>query len=168
MRKSDSSKPENEGGNFEKALQRAAGLCSRQEQCTSGIREKLRTWKVSSEEEDEIVRKLTREKFLDDGRYAGFYARDKFKFNGWGRVRITHMLRQKKVGEEHITNALKQIDDEEWFTCCLELVCDKANKLDEEDPYKRKGKLLRFAAGRGFEPNLIYRALDQLEKEAKG
>ena len=41
MKKSASSKPGTEKGNFEKALQRAAGLCSRQEQCSSHIREKL-------------------------------------------------------------------------------------------------------------------------------
>lgn len=165
MKRNDSSKPEAEGGTYEKALQRAAGLCSRQEQCTSGIREKLKTWKVNAEDEEEIIRKLTREKFLDDERYAGFYVRDKFKFNGWGRIRITHMLRQKKVDEEHIKNALLQIDEEDWFTSCLDLVRNKHARLVEEDAYKRRGKLLRFAAGRGFEPDLIYRVLELLEKE---
>lgn len=165
MKKSVSSKPEAEGGTYEKSLQRAAGLCSRQEQCTSGIREKLKNWKVNAEDEEKIIQKLTREKFLDDGRYAGFYVKDKFKFNGWGRVRITHMLRQKKVDEEHIENALMQIDEEDWFTSCLDLVRNKRAKLDEEDVYKRRGKLLRFAAGRGYEADLIYRVLDQLEKE---
>lgn len=165
MKRNASSSPEYKSDNFEKMLQRAAGLCSRQEQCTSHIREKLKSWNVSEKDEDQIIQKLTVEKFLDDGRYAGFYARDKFKFNGWGRIRISHMLRQKNVDEEHIENALMQIDEEDWFNSCLDLVRNKHTKLVEEDAYKRKGKLLRFAAGRGFEPDLIYRALDQLEKE---
>lgn len=168
MKKSDSSKPGAESGTYEKALQRAAGLCSRQEQCTSKIREKLKSWKVSDEEEDEIILKLTREKFLDDERYAGFYARDKFKFNGWGRIRIRHMLRQKNIREDYIKTALSQIAEEEWFISCLDLVRAKDAKLGEADHYKRKGKLLRFAAGRGFEPELAYNALEQLEKEKKG
>lgn len=165
MKKNASSKPETRGGSYERALQRAAGLCSRQEQCTSHIREKLRSWSVSEKDEEKIILKLTEEKFLDDGRYAGFYAKDKFKFNAWGRVRISHMLRQKKINEALIETALSQIDDEQWYEACLLQLRGKSSKLKEENPYHRKGKLFRYAAGHGFEPDLIYRALDQLEKE---
>lgn len=109
MKKNVSSSPESKSDNFGKMLQRAAGLCSRQEQCTSHIREKLKSWNVNTEDEDQIIQKLTVEKFLDDGRYAGFYAKDKFKFNGWGRIRISHMLRQKNINEEYIKIALSKL-----------------------------------------------------------
>ncbi|MFO7669056.1 MAG: regulatory protein RecX [Bacteroidales bacterium] len=165
MKKSGSSKPESDGEPFDRALQKAAGLCSRQEQCTSHIREKLRNWNVSGEDEDKIIHRLTEEKFLDDGRYAGFYARDKFRFNNWGRIRITYMLRQKRVGEELIENALSQIDEKQWFLACLDLIRGKAASLKDENPFNRRGKLFRYAAGYGFEPDLIYRALDMVEKE---
>jgi regulatory protein len=165
MKKSGSSKSKANFETFEIAQQRAAGLCSSSEQCTSHIREKLKSWNVNGEDEEKIILKLTEEKFLDNERYAGFYVKDKFKFNGWGRVRITHMLRQKRIEEEFIENALLQIDEEEWFKTCLGLIQSKFSKLKEEDPFKQKGKLLRFAASRGFEPALIYRALDELEKK---
>jgi len=163
MKKNASSKSKADNGTFEIALQRAAGLCSRQEQCTSHIRGKLRSWNVNGVDEEKIILKLTEEKFLDDERFAGFYVKDKFKFNGWGRIRISHMLRQKRVDEVHIENALLQIDEEDWFQACLGLIKNKFSKLTEEDPFKQKGKLLRYAAGRGFEPALIYRALDELK-----
>ena len=165
MRKSGSSKPENKSGNFEVALQRAAGLCSRQEQCTSHIREKLRSWNVGPDDTEKIIRKLSQEKFLDDERYSGFYARDKFRFNGWGRIRIAYNLRQKGISESHIEHALAQINEEEWFQTCADLIMDKAAKLKGDSPFKRKGKLFRYAASRGFEPDLIYRALDRLEEQ---
>lgn len=165
MKKNVSSKPENEEEFYKRALQKAAGLCSRQEQCTSHIREKLRSWDVSDDDADRIIEVLTNEKFLDDGRYAGFYVKDKFRFNGWGRIRISHMLRQKGVDESHIKTSLQQITQEEWYETCLDLVRKKAAKLKDEDQFKRKGKLLRYAAGRGFEPELVYRALEQVEKE---
>ncbi len=165
MKKSDSSKPGSEGSTYERALQRAAGLCSRQEQCTSNIREKLKNWNVSDADTEKIIGKLSAEKFLDDNRYAGFYAKDKFKFNNWGKIKITHMLRQKRIGEEEIENALSQIDKEAWFQSCLKVIRGKSASLREEDPFKRRGKLFKFAAGRGFEPDLIYRALNQIEKD---
>lgn len=165
MKKSASSRPGSKEISYEKALQRAAGLCSRQEQCSSNIRDKLRLWNISDADAEKIIQKLRAESFLDDGRYAGFYAKDKYRFNSWGRIKITHTLRQKKVGEEEIENALSQIDEEEWFLTCLKITRQKSASLKEEDTFTRRGKLLKFAAGRGFEPDLIFRALDQLEKE---
>ncbi len=80
--------------------------------------------------------------------------------------RISHMLRQKRIDEALIENALSQIDDEEWYEACLDTdLRDKSSKLKEENPFQGKGKLFRYAASHGFEPDLIYRALDQLEKE---
>lgn len=165
MKKNVTSKSDTDNGTFNKALQKAAGLCSRQEHCTSYIREKLRSWDVSEEDREIIILKLSEEKFLDDERFAGFYVKDKFKFNGWGRIRISHMLRQKGVDEVFIENALLQIDEEEWFQTCLNLIRSKLSKLKEEDPFKQKGKLLRYAAGRGFEPAMIYRAFEKLERK---
>lgn len=165
MKKSASSKPVSKATSYERALQRAAGLCSRQEQCTSNIREKLRNWKVSDSDSEKIIQKLRIEKFLDDGRYARFYARDKHRFNSWGRIKISHALRQKRIGEDEIENALDHIEEEDWILSCQKLIRQKSDSLKEEDSFTRRGKLFKFAAGRGFEPDLIYRALDALEKE---
>lgn len=165
MKKSDSSRPGSKELSYDRALQRAAGLCSRQEQCTSNIRDKLKNWNVQEADAEKIIQKLRDEQFLDNGRYAGFYAKDKFRFNSWGKIKITHALRQKRVGEEEIENAISQIDEEDWFLTCLKITRQKAASLKEENTFTRRGKLLKFAAGRGFEPDLIYRALDQLEKE---
>ena len=114
---------------------------------------------------EKIIQKLITEKFLDDGRYAGFYAKDKHRFNSWGKIKIIHSLRQKRVGEEEIENALSLIEEEDWFSSCLKSVRQKSASLKEENDFTRRGKLFKFAAGRGFEPDLIYKALDQLEKE---
>jgi len=129
------------------------------------IRKKLEDWDLQEAEIVKIIRTLKAEKFIDDQRYAAFYAKDKFRFNGWGRIRITYMLRQKKIGEEEIEDALSQIEDEEWEESCFELLRKKSVSLLEKNPVNRRGKLFRFAAGRGFEPDLIYRALDRLDQD---
>jgi regulatory protein len=165
MKKTGSSKPENKQYDFKSALHRAATLCSRQELCTQSIRDKLRNWNVGQDDAEKIIRKLQQEKFLDDNRYAGFYARDKFRLNGWGRVKIAHMLRQKGIGEADIEQALALIDEETYFQSCLDLIRSKSAALHEKNEFIRKGKLFRFAAGRGFEPELIHKALNTSEKE---
>lgn len=165
MKKSGSSKQKSDQTDYQSALQRAAELCSRQEQCSSHILSKLREWNVNEQDAEKIILVLYDEKFLDDARYAGFFAKDKFRFNKWGRIKIAHMLRQKKIGETDIDQALAQIDDADYFTACLELVRNKSAALKEKNQFIRKGKIFRFAAGRGFEPDLIHRALNLADKD---
>ena len=81
----------------EKALNIAAGICSQKEYCTQEIREKLQKWELSENEITHILTSLRQHRFIDDRRFATFYARDKFRFNKWGRQKIAQMLRQKKT-----------------------------------------------------------------------
>jgi regulatory protein len=159
MEKSDLSMAENSSADFKDALRRAAALCSRQEQCTGFIREKLRSWNVESDTADRVILKLQEEKFLDDRRYARFYVRDKFRLNRWGKIKISAMLRQKGIPDELIQDALGQINEEDYYQACSELIRSKSASLHETNQFTRKGKLFRFAAGRGFESELIHRIL---------
>lgn len=159
MEKSASSMEENSSSAYKDALRRAAALCSNQEQCTGTILEKLRTWGVDTDEAHRVIQKLTEEKFLDDLRYAKFFVRDKYKLNRWGKVKITAMLRQKKIKNSVIEEALNEINMKEYEEICENLIKTKSATLNESNHYIRKGKLFRFAAGRGFESDLIHRIL---------
>jgi regulatory protein len=142
------------------ALKRAAALCGSQEQCTSHIREKLISWNVTDDDAERIIGLLKKEKFLDDSRFATFYVRDKFRFNGWGKIKLAVMLRQKGIPEPVIREALEQLDPEIYFESCARLISEKSASLKEPNLFKRKGKLFRFALQRGFESDLIYRVLN--------
>ena len=144
---------------YKEALRRAAALCSNQEQCTGTVQEKLRSWGVDGEEALLVIKKLQDEKFLDDRRYASSYVRDKFKLNRWGKIKIKAMLRQKKIDDSVIEEALTEIDPREYEETCENLIKIKAAFLHESNSYVRKGKLFRFASGRGFESDLIHRIL---------
>lgn len=161
MAKKDSSVQPGDTLDFHEALKRAAELCSRQEQNTGHIREKLTEWKVSESDAGRIIEKLSAEKFLDDRRYATAFVRDKFRFNRWGRVKITHMLRAKGIADETIEEALSVIDEEQYTEACREVLRGKSATLKEKNRWTRKAKLHRFATGRGFESDLVYRLLDR-------
>ena len=147
---------------YEAALKRAAALCSNQEQCSSHIREKLNNWKLTSDDADKIIDLLIKEKFLDDARYATFYVRDKFKFNGWGKIKLRMMLSQKGIPKAIIEEALNHIDPDLYKQTCTRLISEKSASLKEPNQFKRKGKLYRFAAQRGFESDLIHQILSYL------
>ncbi len=147
---------------YEAALKRAAALCSNQEQCSGHIREKLNNWKVSGDDTDKIIDLLIKEKFLDDARYATFYVRDKFRFNGWGKIKLRMMLSQKGLPLAIIEEALNQLDPDLYKQTCTRLISEKSASLKESNQFKRKGKLFRFAAQRGFETDLIHQILSYI------
>ena len=117
---------------------------------------------VSEKDAEQIIQVLIREKFLDDQRYAEFYVRDKFRFNGWGKIKLRVMLSQKGIPGPVIESALDQIDPEEYKETCTRIISDKAATIKETNQFKRKGKLFRFAAQRGFESDLIHQILSYI------
>jgi len=155
--------PEKNDKEYKEGLRRAAALCGKQEQCSSQVREKLDRWGISSDTAERILESLKAEKFLDDSRYATYFVRDKFKLNAWGRIKIGVLLKRKGIEEAIIREALREIDEESYIGTCTRLIREKARSLQESSAYARKGKLFRFAAGRGFESDLIHRILDSEE-----
>lgn len=147
---------------YEEALKKAAALCSNREVCSSHLLSKLKGWKVSEADSARIITRLKEEKFLDDQRFANMYVRDKFRLNGWGKIKLTQMLRQNEIPKEMIQNALDQIDPELYHRTCERLISEKSAMLKETNLYKRKGKLFMYAAQRGFESDLIHRILSYL------
>ena len=160
MKRKDLSEQEDKGLDYKEALLRASALCSRQEQCAGHIREKLRGWNVEDDDVKRIIKKLQEENFLNDNRYATFFVKDKFRFNRWGKIKISHILRQKGIGGETIREALEQINQEDYFQTCLDLIQSKSATLKEKNQFTRKAKLFRFASNRGFESDLIHRILN--------
>ena len=143
-------------------LNKAATYASRCEHCESEVREKLVAWGGSNEEVDEIIAYLIEERYVDNQRYANSYTKDKFRFNHWGKYKISMMLRSKDIGNEIIEEALEQIDDEEYLEKLQQILKDKLRSLKYSSEYEKKGKLFKFAQSRGFESSAISKVIDSL------
>ena len=143
-------------------LNKAATYASRCEHCESEVREKLLAWGGSNEEVDEIIAYLIEERYIDNQRYANSYAKDKFRFNHWGKYKISMMLRSKDIGNEIIEEALEQIDDEAYLEKLQQILRDKLRSLKYSSEYEKKGKLFKFAQSRGFESGAISKVIDSI------
>lgn len=147
-----------------KALNLAAGLCSKKEHCCREIREKLGKWEIPENEINRILDFLTQNKFIDESRFAIAYARDKFRFNKWGKQKITQMLRQKGIQEDIILQALDGLGKNEYEEACLKLLLQKKkNAKDTDHPLKDKNRLIRFALSRGFDYDTVRRCIERPE-----
>jgi len=147
---------------YESALSKVQYICSRQEKCCSDIRKKLEGWHISYDDQDKIIQSLIDDKFIDEKRYSGFYVRDKYRFNKWGRIKITHHLKQKQIPEYIIMDALEGISESEYENNLKDILVSKMKSVRGDDPYQLKGKLYRFAQSRGFESNLILKNIEKL------
>ena len=144
------------------AYDKAAFLCSRSEHCTSEIQEKLKLWGLSVEDAEPVIEKLKEEKYLDDERFARAYTKDKFRFNHWGKQKIAYMMRSKQISPEIMELAFEEIEDEGYSEELRKLLTDKEKSIKAKDQYDKRNKLMRFAMGRGFESEGIYKVLKEL------
>lgn len=141
-------------------LNKAATYASRCEHCESEVREKLVSWGATEEEQEAIIEYLVEERYIDNQRYAKSYAKDKFRFNHWGKYKISMMLRSKNIGNEEIEVALGEIDEEEYVERLEQMLRDKLRSIKYSSEYEKKGKLFKFAQSRGFESSAISKVID--------
>lgn len=133
------------------ACVKAEAYCSVAERCRMDVVEKLRQWDVAAEWVDGILCHLEGNGFLDDFRYARFFVRDKYRFNQWGRLKIVQALRMKRIASADIDKALEEIDTEEYESILDRLLQKKMKTVKAANDFERNGKLVRFAAGHGYE-----------------
>jgi regulatory protein len=140
-----------------KALKKAQYICSRQEKCRADIQKKLFEWKVEPKDQLWILEQLEKERFIDETRYCGFFVRDKFRLNKWGKTKIEFELKAKLIPDQIIREALKTIDETEYQETCRLLLIQKSKTLKGLEPSLITEKLIRFGYSRGFEADLIYK-----------
>lgn len=134
---------------------KAEAYCSMAEHCRSEVMEKLYQWGVSPECMDGILNHLEQEGYIDHLRYGKAFVRDKYRFNQWGRVKIAQALRQKHLSSTEIFPAMEEIDDEEYLSILENLLVKKIPGIKAKTTFERNGKLVRFAASRGYEMDEI-------------
>ena len=136
-------------------LNKAAAYCTLCERCISEVSAKLTAWGVPQNEQEEIIARLTNEKFIDEERYCRAFVNDKVKFNRWGRIKITTALREKNLPQEYIKEALENIDDDIYLQALKETIDIKRREFKGKDDFATQQKIIRHAASRGYEPSLI-------------
>ncbi len=149
----------------EAAMSRLADLCSRTEVCVQTCREKLAKWDVPAADAEQVVSRLLSEKYVDEERFARFYAKDKHRFSKWGKKKIEMQLKAKGIDKQFIDSALEEIDDCDYEEQLKDLVLKKLKSTKAKNAYDMKGKLVRFALGKGFEGELSFKVIDRLLRD---
>jgi len=150
---------------FRQALSKAMDHCARRETCVSEIKEKLRSWGLDGPEAERAVEMLVKERFIDEGRYALAFVKDKFSYNRWGKYKLAMLLQAKKIPGPFISDALASIDDETYIKTIREEIANHRRQVKAKNFYDLKAKLLRFGLSRGYENSILYELLDETGME---
>ena len=135
---------------YEKALARAASLCSVGEHCCSDIREKLLRWGLEEDDVQRVIQYLKDENYIDNERYARAFCHDKLLYNHWGRQKMQLMLRAAGLSSSEIRHGIEALSPDEYHSILLQTLRQKMNTLHEQDAYARRAKLIRHLLSRGF------------------
>lgn len=80
----------------EEAKSKLETYCSYQERCHAEVEKKLKSMGMIPQAADLIIAHLIENNYLNEERFARAFARGKHRMKFWGRVRITHELKDRK------------------------------------------------------------------------
>ena len=145
---------------FDEALDRCRFLAAKGECCTFDLEQKMRNWSVQLADIQRVIESLVAERFVDNLRFATAYVRDKTRFNHWGRVKTTLMLRQKHIDKQVINEAFNELPESDYQRAFEAERDKKLRQLRALKPFERNRKTAAYLIQKGFEPDLVFKNLN--------
>jgi regulatory protein len=112
---------------------------------------------------DELLTQLIGEGYLNEERFAKTFAGGKFRIKSWGRIKITHALEAKGLTRNCIALGLKEINEADYVETLQTLLRKKAAGVQTDDDFVTRDKIAKYAIQKGFEPELVWRCIKEME-----
>ncbi len=135
--------------------------CAYQERSHREVKNKLYEFGLYSGEVDELLSRLITEGFLNEERFAMAFAGGKFRIKKWGRLKIQNKLESLGLTARCIGRGLKEIDAADYSKTLKDLIKKKAEQTIEQNSFKKRDKVARFAIAKGYEPELVWEVVKE-------
>lgn len=152
----------NQGISVNDAIKKLEYYCSYQDRCYKEVTAKLKSLGMFQTAIDHILDHLVANNFLNEERFAKSFARGKHKFKYWGKRRIEQELKFREISSYNIKTALKEIESD-YLTNFYALAERKWQNITEVSIEKKKRKWVDFLMRKGYESNLIFDFLKELQ-----
>jgi len=153
---------------FEQVKVKLASYCAYQERCSHEVLEKLKAYSLTEDEMIDLMRWLSKERYLDDLRFAKEFVHGKFYIKKWGRVKINFELRKKGIIERFISRALvEEINEEDYRSTAILLAEKKFVSLGRSLSPQAQKKILSYLQQKGFEWNIVKECLEEVIQHEK-
>lgn len=137
--------------------------CSYQERCYKEVESKLYSYQLISSQKEEILIFLIENNYINEERFAKSFTRGKHNYKYWGKVRIKNELKFRDISSKIITIALLEINEETYLENFNSLAEKNWNAIKERSGPKKNKKFVDFLLRKGYETNLIYDKLKELD-----
>ena len=144
------------------AIKKLEYYCSYQDRCYKEVTMKLKSLGMFQTAIDHILDHLVANNFLNEDRFAKSFARGKHKFKQWGKRRIEQELKFRDISSYNIKTALKEIESD-YLSNFYALAERKWQNITEPSLDKKKRKWVDFLMRKGYESNLIFDFLKDLQ-----
>ena len=150
----------------QEAYLQLAAICAQAEHCEQEMRDKMKRWEIDETVQNRIIDRLTKERYIDNERYARAFVKDKIRYNKWGRRKVQQALWMKRIDNDIQQRVLDEIDEKEYLDVLRPLLKQKRKSIKAESDYELNQKLVRFALSRGFTFDIIRQCLnvDEIEE----
>lgn len=138
--------------------------CSYQERCYKEVEEKMFSFNLTITEKESILIYLIENNYINEERFAKSFVRGKHNYKHWGKVRIKNELKFRNISSKIIETALKEIEDEIYIKNFNSLAEKNWETIKERKGPKKNKKFIDFLLRRGYETDLIYDKLFELNK----
>lgn len=152
----------NQGISVNDAMKKIEYYCSYQDRCYKEVTAKLKSLGMFQTAIDHILDHLVANNFLNEERFAKSFARGKHRFKHWGKRRIEQELKFRDISSYNIKTALKEIEAD-YLTNFYTLAERKWQNTTEISLEKKKRKWVDFLMRKGYESNLIFNLLKDLQ-----
>ena len=150
---------------YSELLNKIKRYCMIEERCRQNVFRKLLDYGMKKEKIDIAILELVEEGFVDEKRFASSYSRGKFLINRWGKRKIQFELKKKGICNADINQGLEEINKDNYDSVLLNLLKKKNEKIKYMPKSKKKQKLISYFLLRGFEYDVIWKNITNLEKE---
>ena len=144
------------------ATKKLERYCMYQERCHLEVITKLQTIGMIPEATDLIITHLIKNDFLNEERFSRSFARGKFNFKNWGKVKIVGELQRRNISKFNIKLAMDEIDEEDYIQILDWLARKRLHQIKEANLQKRRKKLADYLFYRGLERDLVYSKISEL------
>ena len=150
----------------QEAYLQLAAICAQAEHCEQEMRDKMKRLEIDETVQNRIIDRLTKERYIDNERYARAFVKDKIRYNKWGRKKVQQALWMKRIDKDIQQHVLDEIDEKEYLDVLRPLLKQKRKSIKADSDYEMSQKLVRFALSRGFTFDIIRQCLnvDEIEE----
>ena len=148
----------------DEALASLMRLCARAERSSGDALRLMQNWGVNKNEQQEVLQRLIKERFIDDRRYAEAFVREKCNLSAWGRYKIQSALKRKGIANDIIAEAMAKLNPSDNKKRLQNKLQTKIKHIKYDTAYQLKTKLIRYALSLGFEMDEVMDSVNEIIK----